>query len=189
MKQYIKVGKKRPGRKSKPVERTKKSYKVHYKIKAIHPYPVKEFGPKQKTKLTKKAKSQIAQVKKYKRIIKNRKAVIARKYTQAINKSKHFLPAEKERARKYTLTGKAVKIAVSNIPVEKVRIGKKTKGYKIKGKGWYSEKRFKSLVKITKYNSIIKHYRELYKISQKEARELYRLLRGEYGHKARQAIY
>ena len=170
-----------------------KSKKVRIITRKIRKYPVKPFGPKQKKVLTKKAKKQILIVRKYKKILKVKKASYSRKYNRELSKvmkEKGYFPEAIERAKKYTLTGKAVKVAIAKIPLINIRMGKGKKvSFLVKGKGWMVKKRFKALVGATKYQAIIKHYRELFNLSLKEARALYRTLRGEFGEKIRKVIY
>jgi hypothetical protein len=167
--------------------------KIKIITKKIRKYERKPFGPKQKKVLTKKAKAQIVLVRKYKKLLKAKKGAYARKYNSELTKvmkKKGYFPEDIARAKKYTLTGKAVKAAIVKIPLKNIRFGKGKKvKFLVEGKGWISKKSFNRLVGTTKYWAIIKHYRELFNLTLKEARELYRALRGEFGEKIRKAIY
>ena len=61
--------------------------------------------------------------------------------------------------------------------------------YKYKGK-FISKTKAKRVIWAYRYNRTIKHYRELYGLSMKEARELWRALRDEnYGEAVFKALY
>ena len=106
------------------------------------------------------------------------------------------------RAKRKTLTGRVVRAAVQKYYYTdrrfktvkkrvkgKIRKVKVVSSYRVNGR-WMSAPRFRAKVQMTKYNAVLRHYRELYGLTLKEARELYRGLRDQFwGQRVFNALY
>jgi hypothetical protein len=166
-----------------------KSEKIIIKTAKIRRFVKKPYGPKQKKVLTKKAKRQIAEIRKYRKLVKGKKAAFTRKYNRElvkVMKQKGYFPEDIERAKKYTLTGKAIKAAIVKLPVTRISVQKNK--YFVGGK-WISKKSMQTQIRNAKYWASVHLYMDLYGITLKEAKSLYSALRGEFGEKIRKAIY
>jgi len=171
-------------------EAPKRGTKPHIITRPPRKYLIKEIGPKQAEIVTKKAQKRITEAALLGKISSAKKGSYTAKYNRELEKvmrEKGYFQEGIDRAKKYSLTGKAVKIAIAKIPLSNINMEKME--FFVEGKGWMKEKAYQSMVRSIVYWAKVKHYQALFNISLLEAQELYEDLRGEFGERIRKAIY
>ena len=139
---------------------------------------------------------QMKLARKYKARGAKRKRSLERQYNAEIDKRyKHLSAEDRRRIKKRRLTFKLVDERRSQIVLTSHPNRGKHKGeYRVIYKGhpkgkWLTSKQFSGLMYRTKRKAIIDHYKALYNLSTKEARALYKSMRGKWGWWVRAALY
>ena len=159
---------------------------IRYKVapKLARGYAVKKYN-KGKGPLPKKVQAIAAKARRYKNVGQGKASKLGKKYTAALDKrlaARGYTPDHIRAVKKYRLTGRISALSVTEVTYTHGRL-------KYKGK-YISKTKAKRVIWAYRYNRTIKHYRELYGLSMKEARELWRALRDEnYGEAVFKALY
>lgn len=180
----------------------------------FRPKAKKSYNKGKNRPLPKYVKQRIAAAKTYKARAKGKRGALSKKYNAALRRemaAAGYTPDQVRASANFTLTGKAVYARAPKLRYEQIR--KKTVTYKVRLKSgkykghlrkrtktvitafkykgrWKTPAEFKRTVFMYRYNAILKHYRELYSLSMKEAQALYRALRDEnYGEFVFKALY
>jgi hypothetical protein len=158
-------------------------YKV--KVKRQHPFIVPEYNKGKGKATPQKIKRLIAKARKYKGKAKGRTSAMSRAFNKKLERqlaASGYTPHYIREAKKRRLSGKVIAVAVTHVKFERGR-------YRYKGR-FITQKKAKHVIWAFKYNATIKHYRELYGLTQKEAQELWRGLRdANFGQQVFKALY
>jgi hypothetical protein len=154
-------------------------------VKRQYPYKVQEFNKGKGKPIPKRVKALVTKARKYKGIGKGKTSALSKAFNRKLEKqlaSAGYTPDYIREAKKRRLSGKVIAVAVSQVKFERGR-------YRYKGK-FITQTKAKHVIWAYKYNATIKHYRELYGLTQKEAQELWRGLRDEsFGQQVFKALY
>jgi hypothetical protein len=158
-------------------------YKI--KVKKQTPFPVPEYNKGKGKKVPQKVKNLIAKARKYRGVGKGKTSSMSRAFNKKLERqlaSAGYTPDYIREAKKRRLSGKVIAAAVTQVKFERGR-------YRYKGR-FISKTKAKHVLWAFKYNATIKHYRELYGLTQKEAQELWKGLRDEsFGQQVFKALY
>lgn len=158
-------------------------YKV--KVRKQTPFPIPEYNKGKGKAVPQKVKKLIAKARKYKGKAKGKTSSMSRAFNKKLERqlaTSGYTPDYIREAKKRRLSGKVIAVAVHQVKFERGH-------YKYKGR-FISKTKAKRVIWAFKYNATIKHYRELYGLSLKEARELWKGLRDEsFGQQVFKALY
>ena len=159
------------------------SYQV--KVRRQTPYPIPEYNKGKGKPVPKKFKKLISKARKYRGKAKGKTSSFTRSFNKKLERqlaASGYTPDFIRAAKKRRLSGKVIAVAVTHVKFERGR-------YKYKGR-FITKTKAKHVIWAYKYNATIKHYKELYGLTQKEAQELWRGLRNvNFGQQVFKALY
>jgi len=159
---------------------------IRYRVapKLARGYAVKKYN-KGKGPAPKRILVIAAKARQYKKTGRGNVSKLSKRYNAALDKrlaARGYTPDHIRAVKKYRLSGRISVLAVTEVSYSRGR-------FKYKGR-YISKTKAKRVMWMYRYNRTIKHYRELYGLSVKEARELWRALRDEnFGEAVFKALY
>jgi len=159
------------------------TYKI--KVRSQHPFPVPQYNKGKGKPTPQRVKKLVAKARKYRAKAKGKTSAMSRAFNKKLERqlaAAGYTPDYIREAKKRRLSGKVIAVAVTHVKYERGR-------FKFKGR-FITKTKAKHIIWAYKYNATIKHYRELYGLTQKEAQELWRGLRDEkFGQQVFKALY
>jgi len=180
--------KKSPSHKSRQTSRKapragKGSFRITQKL--YKGFPPKKTYDKGKGKPPKWVRDLVKDARRYKERGKDKRSALSRKLNKRLEaelKGHEYTPEYIKKAKGRRISGKLVFLATAQVTRYYGR-------YRYKGK-FISQTKAKRVVRMLKYNALIKHYKDVYGLSHKEAQVLWRGLRdAEWGQQIFKALY